>query len=364
MSHEIRTPLTAVIGFAGLMQQVEDIPQKAREYLQRIAKGSEALNTIVNNVLDFSKVEAGQVELKIEPVALRELIGETAGLVEEEARSKGLLIRVEAGAAPELVMADAGRLRQVLGNLVTNAVKFTERGGVTVEADYEAADQRLRVTVRDSGVGVPADMHDRLFQRFSQIDGSNARRFGGAGLGLAISKGLVELMGGEIGFESRAGVGSTFWFTVPMQAIAAHAPAAAEAEPQGPSRRMRVLVVDDAPMNRELIQALLNPFDLETEMAADGREAVAAAERTAFDLVLMDLQMPGMDGIAAARAIRSGMGPNRDTPILAVSASVQLADVEACHEAGMNDHVPKPISARELLTKVAFWTSVGKTQAA
>jgi CheY-like chemotaxis protein len=254
---------------------------------------------------------------------------------------------------PALVEGDAGRLRQVLLNLLTNAVKFTRKGGVRLTASH--AGGMLRFAVIDTGVGVPPELSGRLFQRFSQIDGSNARAFGGTGLGLAISKGLVELMGGEIGYGPGPGGGSIFAFTVraPAVAEAAAEPAEAEAAPQ---IHARVLVVDDAPMNRELILALLSQFPLEMREAADGAEAVAMAQAEPFDLILMDLQMPGMDGIAAADAIRGGTGPNRDTPIIAVSASVQPADVEACRRAGMNDHVPKPISAAEFLAKVARWT--------
>ena len=251
----------------------------------------------------------------------------------------------------------------MLLNLLTNAVKFTHAGEVVLAARYTS--ETLHVAVTDTGVGVPALLADRLFQRFSQIDGSNARAFGGTGLGLAISKGLVELMGGEIGYAPRPGGGSIFAFTVPAPVVETAATAAVE-EPEAaaPAQACRVLVVDDAPLNRELILALLAPLDLETREAADGREAVAAAMSERFDLILMDLQMPEMDGIAASMAIRGGQGPNRDTPIVAVSASVQPADVEACRRAGMNDHVPKPISSSDLLRKVIRWAGLGAHAAA
>jgi CheY-like chemotaxis protein/nitrogen-specific signal transduction histidine kinase len=358
MSHEIRTPLTAVVGFASLIAKMQGLPEKARVYVDRIAQSGEALTSIVNNVLDFSKVEAGQVELRSEPVEIRALVAETIGLVHDAAVTKGLALGAYIDdATPRQVMADAGRTRQVLLNLLSNAVKFTQKGEVRVEVGYHPADERLRVTVRDTGIGVPPDLAGRLFQRFSQIDGSNSRRFGGVGLGLAISKGLAELMGGEIGMESVEGQGSTFWFEAPARAAHEPEPVVIGREDEIAVPPMRVLVVDDARPNRELILALLGPFHLQMTEAADGLQAVEAAQRERYDLVLMDLQMPGMDGIAATRAIRTTSGLNAATPILAVSASVLPSDVEACREAGMNDHIPKPINARELVGKVAHWTS-------
>ena len=353
MSHEIRTPLTAVVGFAGLLGKMQGLPDKARVYVDRIALSGEALTSIVNNVLDFSKIEAGQVELRPEPFDLQVFVEEALGVVHDSAEAKGLKLTGEAaGPNPGRVLADAGRLRQVVLNLLTNAIKFTHQGEVTLSVRYRQGE--LLVSVIDTGIGIAPDAATRLFQRFSQVDSSNARRFGGAGLGLAISRGLVELMGGEIGVESAEGQGSRFWFRAPVEAAVTRR-RAAEPEAAKPPAGARVLVVDDARANRELIMALLSPFELQLTEAADGLEALEAARRTTFDLVLMDLQMPGLDGIAATRAIRGGSDLNRDTPILAVSASVQPADVDACRQAGMDDHIGKPISAHELVGKVAHW---------
>ncbi|MBW8813572.1 MAG: PAS domain S-box protein [Caulobacterales bacterium] len=355
MSHEIRTPLTAVVGFASLIAKMQGLPDKARVYVDRIARGGEALTSIVNNVLDFSRVEAGQLELKPEPFEARALVAETLGLVHDAAVAKSLTLTAHvADGVPRQLLADAGRTRQVLLNLLSNAVKFTRDGEVRIEVTFAAG--RLRLAVRDTGVGVPKALADRLFQRFSQIDGSNARRFGGVGLGLAISKGLVELMGGEIGMTSIEGEGSTFWFEIPAPEAREPEPVVIESEDELSVAPMRVLVVDDARPNRELILALLGPFHLKLTEAADGVQAVEAARSERYDLVLMDLQMPGMDGMAATRAIRETSDLNRETPILAVSASVLPSDVEACRAAGMNDHIPKPINARELIGKVAHWT--------
>jgi CheY-like chemotaxis protein len=264
-------------------------------------------------------------------------------------------------------MADSSRLRQVLLNLLTNAIKFTSQGAIEVRVSHQAeAGGRLRIAVVDTGAGIPADQLGRLFQRFSQADGSITRKFGGTGLGLAICKSLVELMGGEVGVESALGAGSTFWFTI----------AAPRTEPQPevrPAPRLdeidaaqpaRILVVDDVEANRELVCAILSVFGHELTQATSGAEAVEAAIQAPFDLILMDLQMPGMDGLTATRAIRAASDFNRDAPIVALSANVMQNHLDACREAGMDDHVGKPIDPAELLTKVARWTAVAEARGA
>ncbi len=357
MSHEIRTPLTGVIGFAGLLETLEDLPAQARQYVDRIHNSAKALLSVVNDVLDFSKLEARQVELDPQPLDPRAFIEQTADLVRDQAEGKGLEIIVgNLDSLPAALMADGPRLRQVLLNLLTNAVKFTDAGRVDIEARYEGEAERFRVAVRDTGVGVPAELAGRLFQRFSQIDGSNSRQHGGTGLGLAISKGLIEMMGGEIGVDSVVGRGSTFWFAIAAPALGEAAPGEAAAEDVEVGR-MRLLVVDDVAVNRELVSAMLAPFDVAITQAASGGEAVSAATASAFDLILMDLQMPGMDGLAATAAIRGGAGPNRDTPILALTANVLPDQIEACRRGGMDDHVGKPIDPKDLLTKIAQWTT-------
>jgi PAS domain S-box-containing protein len=355
MSHELRTPLTAVVGFADLLSRIADLPDKARVYVERIGRSGEALTSIVDNVLDFSKIEARQVDLKADRVELQAFAAETLGLVQDAAEARGLeLVSHVAATGSGEVIVDAGRLRQVVLNLLTNAIKFTHAGQVALHVSHDAASQVLEVAVTDSGIGIAPEAASRLFQRFSQIDSSNARRFGGVGLGLAISRGLVELMGGEIGVESVEGQGSRFWFKVGAPA-AGPTVRAAEPDVARPPAGARVLVVDDVQANRELILALLSPYDLHLTEAADGLEALEAARRESFDLMLMDLQMPGLDGIAATRAIRGESELNRRTPIVAVSASVQPSDVDACRQAGMDDHIGKPISGRELVGKVAHW---------
>jgi PAS domain S-box-containing protein len=361
MSHEIRTPLTSIMGFSGLLKEVGELPENARLYVERISTAGQSLLAVVNDILDFSKLEAGQVELDPQPFDPAAFIAETTQLLAVQAANKGLDWRSHVdGPLPGHVLADSARLRQVLLNLLGNAIKFTAQGSVLGRIAYDAAGEgALKISVADTGEGIPAERRDRLFQRFSQVDGSVSRIHGGTGLGLAICKSLVELMGGQIGVNSEEGRGSTFWFTIAAPAVAAAAPTVGDAPELtlevDEAGGARILVVDDLAVNRELVRAMLGPFGHDFEEAANGAEAVQAALRTGFDLILMDLQMPGMDGFEAARAIRATAPLNRTTPIIALSANVLPAHVIACHEAGMDDHLGKPIALTALVTKVAMW---------
>jgi len=360
MSHEIRTPLTGVVGFAGLLERMEGLPPEAQAYAQNIATGGQALLSLVNDILDFSRIESGEAPLHPQPVDLMAFLRSTVEMIRPEAARKGLALSIDpCPDLPRVVCIDADRVRQVMLNLVGNAIKFTQQGGIHIEVGHlPAGGGLLRIAVTDTGVGISPDQVGRLFQRFSQIDESNTRQYGGAGLGLAISKGLVERHGGEIWVESEMGKGSTFCFTVAAR-VADQAPSPARDEEERLDiRPMRILVVDDAQVNRKLLAALLSPFDLELHEAADGVQAVEAAQHTPFDLILMDLQMPRMDGLAAAREIRAHSAHNRQTPILALSANVLPAHIDSCHSAGMNDHIGKPIDPRDLLAKIDRWTTV------
>ncbi|MDP1739289.1 MAG: ATP-binding protein [Caulobacter sp.] len=359
MSHEIRTPLTAILGFSGLLKRLPGMPADAELHLQRISTAGEALLSVVNDVLDFSKLEAGQIELDPQPFDPAAIVRETVDLVAAQAAMKGLRLSLDLGEdLPAVVQADSGRLRQILLNLLGNALKFTQAGDIRVTLTWLADNGgQLRIEVADTGSGIPVDRLDRLFQRFSQVDGSISRQHGGSGLGLAICLGLTELMGGRIGVDSTPGEGSRFWFTVVAPPVAApakgeHEEAALEAMPAA-----RLLLVDDVAINRQLVRAILSPFGHEIIEASGGAEAVEIALHTAFDLILMDVQMPGLDGLAATRAIRATSEPNHRTPVLAFSANVLADQLAACRAAGMNDHIGKPINMAELVSKVALWTS-------
>jgi signal transduction histidine kinase/CheY-like chemotaxis protein len=361
MSHEIRTPLTAVLGFAGLLEGIEGLPANAQLYVRRIVSGGQSLLAVVNDILDFSKLEAGQVELDPQPFDPSELIDDVLSLVSVQAQIKGLALQVRLeGGLPAWIEADSSRLRQILLNLLNNAIKFTDAGRVTITASYDMVEGRLHVRVTDTGTGIPADKIGRLFERFSQVDGSIGRQHGGAGLGLAICKNLVVLMGGAIQVDSEEGAGSTFAFVVPAPVAAARR----SAEPSGPepmepltASAAHILVVDDLAVNRELVRTLLQAMGFTVEEAGSGEDAVNIAAATVFDLILMDMQMPGMDGLTATRVIRSTANLNRLTPIVALTANVMSDQIERCLEAGMNDHLAKPIKLAHLAEKVALWTS-------
>jgi CheY-like chemotaxis protein len=256
--------------------------------------------------------------------------------------------------SPACVLLDAGRLRQVLLNLIGNAIKFTAAGSITVTLAPNG-DGVLRLAVTDTGPGVTPDLQSRLFERFSQVDGSISRDHGGTGLGLAISKGLVELMGGSIGVESVPGAGSTFWFTVAAP-LAARPTPEQDVHSSAPLAPAHILVVDDVAVNRLIVRAMLEPLGYTFEEAASGHEAVQAAMQRRFDLILMDLQMPGMGGLEAARTIRSTSDINRDAPIVALSANVMAEQIADCYAAGMNDHLAKPIIPASLVSTIAKWT--------
>ncbi len=349
MSHELRTPLTAVIGFANLINERPELSPQTRQYVQRVQTAGKALLSTVNDILDFSKLEAGQVEICCWPTDPLELVDEVVQLFDAQGKAKGLRLCTKSSAdVPPSLDIDPDRVRQVLTNLVGNAVKFTDRGSVTVSVDYTEGE--LRLAVGDTGAGIHPDQAKLLFQRFSQIDGSNTRRHGGTGLGLAICKGLVEAMGGRIGLTSTPGEGSTFSFAIPAAQFAAEPSMEAELQ-AAPALHLsaprRLLLVEDNPINRELIRALLAPYPIEIETANDGAEGVSLANGERFDLILMDLQMPVMDGREAAAALRAG-GPNVFTPILAFSADVLELELEA-----FDGMISKPISPRGLFDALA-----------
>lgn len=360
MSHEIRTPLTGVIGFSGLLAQLPGHSSAALTYIGKVISSGEALLAVVNDILDFSKLEAGHVELDPAPFHLRNFLTETMGLFAERAEAKGLKLDVRiADPAPDYVLADCGRLRQVLSNLLSNAIKFTERGSVLIHARHDAGTAALEISVTDTGVGIDPGQLELLFQRFTQADGSISRRFGGTGLGLSICRQLTGLMGGEIRAASTPGAGSTFAFDIRAPAseppVFQTVPDAAE---EAPEESLSILVVDDLDANREIVRALLEATGQQVHEASGGAQAVSLAVRQTFDLILMDLQMPGMDGFATTRAIRRLSPENSTTPIIALSANVLPEHVDAAERAGMNDHIGKPIVPAKLFAVLNRWAGV------
>lgn len=348
MSHEIRTPLTAILGFTNLLADQPELSPESLRQLGRISGAGQALLAIVNDVLDFSKLEAGEFVLKPRPTPIAEFMAEALALLSAQGDAKGLALKLEVGAdIPDYLDLDPDRLRQVVLNLLSNAVKFTECGGVTLAFQYDQTAEHLKVQVRDTGPGLDAAQQSRLFQRFSQVDASSTRKHGGTGLGLAICRGFVDVMGGEIGVESTPGEGSCFQFHIKAPAAVAgdqvHGPRALAA-----LAGVRVLVADDNPVNRELARAILQTLGAEVSEAEDGEAAVREAQSLPFDSILMDIRMPRLDGPAAAARIRAEPGPNQTIPILAFTADVELDLKDPNSRSDFDGVVRKPIVPLEL----------------
>jgi len=359
MTHELRTPLNAIVGFSGLLMQSSTLAAADVRHAALIHDASQTLLSVVNDVLDFSKLDAEAVEFEAYPIDPAAIAQSCVDLLAGQAQAKGLTLEARVESATETLLGDGTRLRQVLMNFISNALKFTTSGGVqlAVSQTPEGERHRLRFSVTDTGIGVPADHLDAIFGRFTQADASVSRRYGGTGLGLAICKRIIDGMGGKIGVESALGFGSTFWCEVALPVAGNQATAGdAETAPVTLDRSIRVLVADDNAVNRELIAALLAPFAVDIVAAADGIEAYQAWARQPFDLILMDVQMPHMDGLTAVRRIRaSALAEAPRVPIIAMTANVLPEQVERCLEAGMDDHIGKPIDPARLLETVARW---------
>jgi len=366
MSHEIRTPMNGVLG-AGNLLAATDLTDEQRAYVDILSSSGQALLTIINDVLDLSKIEAGRLELEPSTFTLLDPFTEVVNLLAPQASAKNVRLSLNADAdLPLSVVGDAGRLRQVVTNLVGNAVKFTNVGHVLVDVSAESrssGDIMMCCAVTDSGIGIAEQDVARLFAEFSQLDTSNARRFGGTGLGLAISDRLVRLMNGEIGCTPNAGGGSTFWFTAPFALARPDSPArndvavASTATPRGTAAASApaILIVEDNETNALILTHMLKLLGYRSDTVSNGADALEAASRETYSTILMDCQMPVMDGFTTTRRLRSRFAGDPRIPIVAITATATTEDQERCLAAGMDDYLPKPIIMDRLGAVLTRW---------
>ena len=363
MSHEIRTPLNAIVGLSHLLKK-HVLPGEQRARLERIDAAAYHLLAIINDILDLSKIEAGRMDLEDTTFALDDILEYVQGLIAESAEKKNLSLEFEHGAGPVWLRGDPTRLRQGLLNFTSNAIKFTDRGSIRVSAQLEDVDDDsvlVRFQVEDTGIGIAPEALARLFEPFRQADTSTTRKHGGTGLGLVITRHLARLMGGNAGASSEVGRGSVFWFTARLRrgqapvtddaTGATHDPAATLTQRHAGAR---ILLAEDEPISREIVIEFLRGAGLQVDAVADGREAVAMAQANDYALILMDMLMPELDGLAATRAIRALPG-HEAVPIVAMTANAFESDKRACLEAGMNNHLTKPVDPKRFYATLLEW---------
>jgi signal transduction histidine kinase/ActR/RegA family two-component response regulator len=368
MSHEIRTPMNGILGMVSMLGGTK-LDESQRESVQVIKESSDALMDLINDILDLSKVEAGHLEPEVEETSISEILETTQALWQSRAQAKGLIFEIHNQIDDcDRVMIDGGRLRQVLHNLISNAIKFTESGRIALAATESVQPNGpalLRFSVVDTGIGISEQGIGKLFQPFTQVDTSITRKFGGTGLGLSICKHLVELAGGEIGVESVPGVGSKFWFTIVPESVSERPPEILRENPLPTpavaqiDQGLSILIAEDNHINQKVIQSMLAPIAREIDFVANGKEAVTAVQKKRYDIVLMDAQMPEMDGITATRIIRSLGDPDvSQVPIIAVTANAMKGHREEYLEAGMNDYVSKPIDPNDVFNAIRRWVDL------